>query len=69
MSVKKITYREKEIVARLIKGWSNKAIARDLNIQPHTVTVHLQNIYPKLGVTNRYEVIARYQNPADYETL
>lgn len=68
MTGKKLTAREKEIVGRLVKGWSNKQIGHDLNIDFRTVRVHLANIYPKLGVHNRYEVIARFIN-VEYENL
>jgi DNA-binding NarL/FixJ family response regulator len=57
-----LTFRQQEIVDRILKGWSNKQIAIDLNIQTHTVSVHLQNIYPKLGVHSRYEVFAKFGN-------
>lgn len=59
----KLTARQIEIAVRIIRdGWSNKKIAKDLNIEPRTVAVHLQNIYPKLEVHSRYELIAKYKD-------
>jgi len=46
-----LTPREREIVASLCEGNSNKRIARNLNIAEGTVKCHLVRIYEKLGVT------------------
>ena len=42
-----------EIVRRLVEAKSNKAMAGDLNRSPHTVKKHLENIFYRLGVSNR----------------
>lgn len=47
------TPREMEVLELLRDGKSNKAIARDLNVQAGTVKAHLQNIMTKLMVNNR----------------
>jgi len=36
-----------------IKGFTNKAIARELNITEGTVKVHLHNVYQKFGIGSR----------------
>jgi two-component system, NarL family, nitrate/nitrite response regulator NarL len=54
----RLTPREREIVASLCEGNSNKMIARALNIAEGTVKVHLVNIYRKLGIVRRTRLIA-----------
>jgi|GEM_PF-4401810 len=46
--------RESEVLSWVVQGKSNPEIALILNISPGTVRRHLENIYPKLGVENRY---------------
>jgi len=45
--------RECDVFSLLARGKSNKDIARELDLQVVTVTLHLGNIYRKLGVTGR----------------
>ena len=52
-----LTVREREIVSRLLQGESNQAIADRLFIALPTVKNHLHNIYEKLGVSSRTEVL------------
>lgn len=47
--------REKEVIALLLVGKSNKQIALELGIAQRTVEFHLSNIYTKLGVSSRTE--------------
>jgi RNA polymerase sigma factor (sigma-70 family) len=49
----KLTPREHEIARLTTKGFSNKEIARILEISPHTVSRHLQRSFDKLGVQKR----------------
>jgi DNA-binding NarL/FixJ family response regulator len=52
-----LTRRERQIVARLAKGWTNRKIARDFRISINTVKTHLYNIYKKIRVGNRFQAI------------
>ncbi len=52
-----LTPRETEILDLLLRGMNNPQIAEDLSISIHTVKRHMNNIFRKLGVGNRYELI------------
>lgn len=52
-----ITQREAEITRMLIEGKSNKEIESKLFISYSTVKNHIYNIYGKLGVNSRYELL------------
>jgi LuxR family transcriptional regulator, maltose regulon positive regulatory protein len=51
------TEREIEVINLLVNSMSNKRIALTLGISPATVKWNLQNIFNKLGLTSRYDVI------------
>jgi ligand-binding sensor domain-containing protein/DNA-binding CsgD family transcriptional regulator len=53
----KLSQREKEILALLVRGRKNKDIAGELFISENTVKVHVHNIYKKLGVGNRLGIV------------
>ncbi|NKB16353.1 MAG: response regulator transcription factor, partial [Sphingomonadales bacterium] len=48
-----LTSRERDVLSVLIRGATNKEIARALDVSPKTVSTHLQSVYAKLGVTTR----------------
>ena len=52
-----LTRREREIVGLLRNGLLNKEISIALNISQKTVEVHLYNIFRKIGVQNRVELL------------
>jgi DNA-binding NarL/FixJ family response regulator len=54
----RLTAREREIVALIAEGCSNKAIAETLFISPATAARHVANILEKLGFTSRAQVAA-----------
>ena len=51
----KLTPREREILACLARGESNKLIARVLDLAESTVKIHVQNILRKLGLSSRVQ--------------
>ena len=51
--VEPLTAREKEVLAQLAKGASNKEIAYELGITERTARTHVSNILGKLGLASR----------------
>lgn len=51
-----LSARERQILALLARGDSNKLIARELDIAETTVKVHVQHILRKLNLTSRVQV-------------
>src|SRR5262245_32065569 len=54
-----LTPREREVLRLVARGQTNREIARTLWISPNTVRSHLENVFEKLGVTNRVAAVAR----------
>lgn len=54
----RLTSRELEILALAAQGRSNPQIAGGLHLSAATVKTHLQNVYDKLGVTDRTSAVA-----------
>jgi DNA-binding CsgD family transcriptional regulator len=54
-----LTPRERQILAFVARGSTNREIAETLWISPSTVRKHLENIYAKLGVRTRTAAAAR----------
>jgi DNA-binding CsgD family transcriptional regulator len=50
-----LTEKQKEILRYVLRGLSNKEIARGMHISPGTVNSHLDNIYRTLGCSSRLE--------------
>jgi DNA-binding NarL/FixJ family response regulator len=44
----------------LLEGQSEKQIARELAISPHTVHVYVKTLYKDFGVSSRGELLARF---------
>ncbi|MFO1337116.1 MAG: LuxR C-terminal-related transcriptional regulator [Burkholderiaceae bacterium] len=59
-----VSSRELEVLALLAAGDSNKIIARQLGLSPHTVKRHVANILGKLGVQSRGQAAARFRQMA-----
>lgn len=54
----KISAREKEVIVFIVQGQNNQQIGETLCISLNTVKTHVRNIYQKLKVNSRQELIA-----------
>ena len=54
-AVSQLSAREREVLARIALGESNKLIARHLSIAETTVKIHVQHILRKLDLTSRVQ--------------
>ncbi|MDP2262245.1 MAG: response regulator [Hydrogenophaga sp.] len=63
----KLSARERQILALIARGDSNKLIARELDIAETTVKIHVQHILRKLNLTSRVQaaVLAVHHNLRD----
>jgi two-component system, NarL family, nitrate/nitrite response regulator NarL len=52
-----LTVREMEVISGLGAGYTNGEIAQKLGVSEQTVKHHLTNIFDKLGLSNRMEVV------------
>lgn len=59
------TERERQVLATLLRGLSNKVIAHELNLSQNTVKSHVSHIMRKLRATNRTEavILSQYAVP------
>ncbi len=54
-----LTERESDVLRLVAKGYSNKAVARELGITLSTVKTHLRHIFRKLDVEDRAQLIIK----------
>jgi DNA-binding NarL/FixJ family response regulator len=54
--------REREVVSLIAGGSTNREIAEQLFLSPHTVKEYTSGVYRKLGVRNRAEAVKRAQS-------
>ncbi|CCH80019.1 two-component response regulator (YvqE) responding to cell wall stress [Nostocoides japonicum T1-X7] len=54
-----LSAREREVLALVARGTTNRAIAEHLFVSEATVKTHLIHVYDKLGVSDRAQAVAR----------
>ncbi|UOX33607.1 LuxR C-terminal-related transcriptional regulator [Flavobacterium sediminilitoris] len=59
--IEELSNQEIKIKEHILNGKSNKEIAEELFISLNTVKTHITNIYSKLNVSNRKELINKFQ--------
>ena len=65
-AVPELTSRQWELLRLLAAGHTNADIARELVVSVSTVRKHLENIFARLGVTNRTAAIVKaFPSPPD----
>lgn len=67
--VERLSAREKEVLERLASGFSNKAIARDLDISPRTVEIHRMKMMGKLNARNASDVVRLRLEAGDFDRI
>jgi DNA-binding CsgD family transcriptional regulator len=58
-----LTDAELKVVNLIARGATNRAVATQLRVSPHTVRAHLRNAFAKLGVSSRVELSQFAQRP------
>jgi DNA-binding NarL/FixJ family response regulator len=53
-----LTTREREVLARLVRGESTAALAAEMGVTYSTARTHIQNLLTKLGVHSKLEAVA-----------
>ena len=61
----RMTQREREVIAEIAVGLSNKEIALRLNISTETVKSHVRNVMEKLALHSRLQIAAYAHQRAD----
>ena len=57
-----LTPRELAVIERVVAGSSNKEVGREFSISERTVKHHLTNIYEKLGISSRTQLVVFAMN-------
>jgi DNA-binding NarL/FixJ family response regulator len=58
-----LSHREKQILALVVRGMTNREIAHTLFVAESTVKTHLASAFRKLDARSRSEAVARIQDP------
>lgn len=61
----RMTKREREIIALIADGMSNKEIAERLNLSTYTVKSHVHNVMEKLALHSRLEIAAHFHKQGE----
>jgi len=59
--LEKLTPQEQKIVNLMLDNKSNKEMASELFVSVSTIKTHINNLYKKLGVSSREEMVVRFR--------
>lgn len=68
VTVASLSKQETTVKNLILKGKSNKEIAEELFISLSTVKTHITNIYHKLNISNRNDLISKFKNTTSTST-
>lgn len=54
---KNLTIREEQVLNLLLRGHSNRSMAKIMSVTSHTIKAHLESIYRKFGVHNKVQAV------------
>lgn len=63
-----LTDKEKEVVKLLLRGYTYKAISENLFISENTIKYHVKNIYQKLNINSKMDLIKIFSDKEKYDT-
>ena len=58
--VSRLSPRMRDTLEHLLSGDSEKDVAARLKLSPHTVHIHVKNLYKRLRVSSRGELMAKF---------
>lgn len=61
----RLSAREHEVLARVVRGMSNKEIAREFDLSPRTVETYRANVFAKLEAESLAQLIRQYATLLD----
>ena len=64
-----LTRREKDVVRLVAEGFGNREVAQQLGLSEHTVKNYLFNVFDKLGISSRAELIMYAVSNSDNKLL
>ncbi|MCX7858364.1 MAG: response regulator transcription factor [Deltaproteobacteria bacterium] len=63
-----ISQREREIIQYVCQGLTNKEVAHKIGVSEQTVKTHLNRIFKKLGISNRFQLVSIFLDRERKET-
>ncbi|MEL7238927.1 MAG: helix-turn-helix transcriptional regulator, partial [Planctomycetota bacterium] len=60
LETKDLSPRQRDVLAGLLRGQSEKEVAYALGVSTHTVHTHVKRLYAELDVTSRGELLALF---------